>query len=517
VANLVTIKNVSAQNLRIGTQTIASLASATVDCNDEKTARDLDSFAGRYAVFDSAPSFLNSPAFTGIPTAPTAAVNTNTTQIATTAFVLGQASGNNPLMNGTVSIGVSLRYSRDDHVHPSDTSRAPINNPVFTGDPQAPTPLTADNDTSIATTAFVKAQGYLDPATAAATYAPINNPVLTGDPQAPTPLTADNDTSIATTAFVKAQGYTDIATVAATYAPINNPVLTGDPQAPTPSTGDNDTSIATTAFVKAQAYAPLASPVFTGDPTGPTPAPGDNDTSLATTAFIQAALASAIPPGVIWEYGAASAPTGWLLCDGSAVSRATYSALFGIISTTFGVGDGSTTFNLPDHRGRVGIGSGTGDAADATAHALGSKGGTETHTLTLAQMAAHDHGGVSGGPSTNTTTGPSPNISDSTTPGLTGANTVQLPNAGTAGTVVNPGSLLIGSQWGTSISAGVTGYSQTLLSTTSHQHTSAAHTHDLANHTHTMSSHTHTISSAGSGNAHPNQQPFLTVNYIIKT
>jgi hypothetical protein len=74
---------------------------------------------------------------------------------------------------------------------------APLMSPVFTGDPQAPTPATADNDTSIATTAFVKAQA----------YAPLASPVLTGDPQAPTPATADNDTSIATSAFVKAQGY----------------------------------------------------------------------------------------------------------------------------------------------------------------------------------------------------------------------------------------------------------------------------------------------------------------------
>jgi hypothetical protein len=68
-----------------------------------------------------------------------------------------------------------------------------LSNPTFTGDPKAPTPPTADNDTSIATTAFVKAQG----------YASLANPLFTGDPQAPTPPAADNDTSIATTAFVK--------------------------------------------------------------------------------------------------------------------------------------------------------------------------------------------------------------------------------------------------------------------------------------------------------------------------
>lgn len=75
--------------------------------------------------------------------------------------------------------------------------KASLASPVFTGDPQAPTPATADNDTSIATTAYVKAN--------LALYATLASPVLTGDPQAPTPLATDNDQSIATTAFVKTQ------------------------------------------------------------------------------------------------------------------------------------------------------------------------------------------------------------------------------------------------------------------------------------------------------------------------
>lgn len=75
----------------------------------------------------------------------------------------------------------------------------------------------------------------------AATLAPIASPTFTGDPKAPTPSTSDNDTSIATTAFVKAQAYAALA----------SPTFTGDPKAPTPALGDNDTSIATTAFVKA--------------------------------------------------------------------------------------------------------------------------------------------------------------------------------------------------------------------------------------------------------------------------
>ena len=113
------------------------------------------------------------------------------------------------------------------------------------------------------------------------------SPTFTGDPKAPTPSTADNDTSIATTAFVKAQA----------YAPLASPTFTGDPKAPTPSTADNDTSVATTAFVKAQAYAPLASPALTGTPTAPTQASTTNDTSLATTAFVKTASSSLTAQG----------------------------------------------------------------------------------------------------------------------------------------------------------------------------------------------------------------------------
>jgi hypothetical protein len=87
---------------------------------------------------DSSRAPLASPALTGTPVAPPAAVDTNTTQIATTAFVLGQAAAATPLMNGAAAVGTSTRYARADHVHPIDTSRAPLANPVFTGGVTAP-------------------------------------------------------------------------------------------------------------------------------------------------------------------------------------------------------------------------------------------------------------------------------------------------------------------------------------------------------------------------------------------
>jgi len=106
---------------------------------------------------------LASPSLTGTPLSTTAAADTNTTQIATTAFVVGQASAVTPLVNGTASIGTSLRYARADHVHPTDTTRAPLASPTFTGTPSLPTGTTAvtqtagNDTTAVATTAFVRA------------------------------------------------------------------------------------------------------------------------------------------------------------------------------------------------------------------------------------------------------------------------------------------------------------------------------------------------------------------------
>jgi len=101
---------------------------------------------------------LASPALTGTPTAPTASANTNTTQLATTAFVLGQGNTTAAtiVMNGTQAAGTSNLYARADHVHPTDTTLAPKASPALTGTPTAPTAAAATNTTQIATTAFVQ-------------------------------------------------------------------------------------------------------------------------------------------------------------------------------------------------------------------------------------------------------------------------------------------------------------------------------------------------------------------------
>jgi microcystin-dependent protein len=107
--------------------------------------------------------------------------------------------------------------------------------------------------------------------------------------------------------------------------------------------------------------------------------------------------------GAVADYAGASAPNGWLLCYGQAVSRTTYADLFTALSTTYGVGDGSTTFNLPDLRGRVVAGQddmgGTSanrltsqsGAASLNGDTLGAAGGAETHTLVDDEMPDHRH------------------------------------------------------------------------------------------------------------------------------
>lgn len=90
------------------------------------------------------------------------------------------------------------------------------------------------------------------------------------------------------------------------------------------------------------------------------------------------------PAGIIMPFAGTVAPQGYLLCDGSAVDRTTYATLFGVIGTTFGSGDGSSTFNLPDLSGRVPLGV-------SSTHLLGSTGGSETVTLTESELPAHVH------------------------------------------------------------------------------------------------------------------------------
>lgn len=101
------------------------------------------------------------------------------------------------------------------------------------------------------------------------------------------------------------------------------------------------------------------------------------------------------PVAAVKMFAGAIAPNGYLLCDGAAVSRSTYAALFAVVGTTYGVGDGSTTFNVPNFKGRSPVGVGQGNTAQGgglgTDRVLGAAAGAETHTLVVNEMPAHTH------------------------------------------------------------------------------------------------------------------------------
>lgn len=118
----------------------------------------------------------------------------------------------------------------------------------------------------------------------------------------------------------------------------------------------------------------------------------DITSAMATSIsnIINDVITTAVPVATVTQTAAASAPDGWLICDGAAVSRTTYAALFtalGGLSSPYGLGDGSTTFNLPNLKGRVPVGKSTG----GTFANLGAVGGEESHKLTIAEMPYHNH------------------------------------------------------------------------------------------------------------------------------
>ena len=143
--------------------------------------------------------------------------------------------------------------------------------------------------------------------------------------------------------------------------------------------------------------------------------------------------------GIIKIFGGNFAPRGWALCNGQLLSISQYTALFSILGTTYG-GDGRTTFALPDLRGRVAVGEGTGPGLPAVD--LGELAGEPTHTLIQNEIPAHAHGAVvssadaaqSAATAGSTIATPGSSSGRSFTPTL-GFNT-STPN-----TVLNPGSI----------------------------------------------------------------------------
>lgn len=228
-------------------------------------------------------------------------------------------------------------------------------------------------------------------------------------------------------------------------------------------------------------------------------APGSSGNLLTSNGTTWASTAPAVqmPTGALMPYGGASAPTGYLLCDGSSVSSSTYLALHAVISNTYGgsayTGAGALSFNLPDLRGRLPMGAGTGlgqnasgtGAPSGTAQTARTRGqwlGEETHLLTASELAAHTHA--------NTVSG--------------GSTSSMNRNATHTHTLVNAGSSTGSGTYNFTVrSGGNTDTLSTNSTNTDHEHTFTPSINNVAN---TPADGRHAII-----------PPVVVLNYIIKT
>lgn len=201
------------------------------------------------------------------------------------------------------------------------------------------------------------------------------------------------------------------------------------------------------------------------------------------------------PAGIIMPFAGTVAPQGYLLCDGAAVSRSTYATLYAVIGDTFGAGDGSSTFNLPDLSGRVPLGV-------SQAHALGTTGGSETVTLTESELPVHVHEVPQHGHE-NTIIATTPSLSHSITtqPSFTYNNpkVAKSSNPSNADVTVYGGTTSTGANAATAVA--ITAHAASNCTMGGSVTNKAAF--DTENY--------------GGDGSHNNMQPFVVVTYIIAT
>ena len=232
-----------------------------------------------------------------------------------------------------------------------------------------------------------------------------------------------------------------------------------------------------------------------------------------------AQVVSSSPTGALTAFAGSSAPTGWLLCYGQAVSRATYAALFSVVGTTYGSGNGSTTFNIPDMRGRVPVALDNMGGTDAdrltVANTLGDTGGKEKHLLLVAEMPSHSH---LAGLLATTSAGSHVHTLNTLAIGTTGStHTHKVGNYDGSGInnyiVTNSGA---GPAYQALVPDG-TAQNERITTNTN----GSTHTHNITGALQTTGNHTHPVSgstaTAGDGEEHNNMQPYILTNYIIKT
>ncbi len=242
------------------------------------------------------------------------------------------------------------------------------------------------------------------------------------------------------------------------------------------------------------------------------------------------------PIGVIHEYAGSEAPTGYLLCQGQEISRTTYADLFQVIGTTYGSGDGSTTFHIPDMRGRVVVGL---NSSDTDFNALGKQGGSKTHTLSVDEMPSHTHTQNAHKHTASGSSGEAGAHGHSASSNSTGAHTHTVSGTATSGGSHAHNTWKV---WSTKYTYGTydiimtgapaDGRGNPTESAGAHTHTVSGTAASGGSHSHTITvnssgAHTHTVSVTvnsatavnqltGGGLAHNNMQPYLVLNYIIK-
>lgn len=233
--------------------------------------------------------------------------------------------------------------------------------------------------------------------------------------------------------------------------------------------------------------------------------------------------------GLISPYAGSSAPTGWLLCDGTAVSRTTYATLFGVTSTTYGTGDGSTTFNLPDLRNRTPIGAGTG-----TKVATFASRSSNVITVTGLTNAANNEFQTGQAVLYSAPSGAMTGLTDNTTYYLIRTGNLTFSLATTLANAIDNVPISLSSD-GTGTQTFTLTFTTRAVGGTGGEENHALTTAELAAHTHTLDSiykqvggfggfnggnsgpvNVPNTGSAGGDTSHNNMQPFLNINYIIK-
>jgi microcystin-dependent protein len=341
-----------------------------------------------------------------------------------------------------------------------------------------------------------------------------------------------------------------MATAAVTYTFANGTNADGT------QVNSNFTSVVN--FLNTETVQRDASIAFTAIPSLPAVDP-TTDNQAVRKAYVD----NFLPAGVITQYGASTAPTGWLLCQGQAISRTNplYTRLFTAISTTYGAGDGTTTFNIPNLQGRIPVGR---DSTQTEFDALAETGGSKTSTLTTANLPSHQHGVGTILPNTiadhvhgfgtlataNTDLGSHNHTQNAHDHGsVTSAENNHRHTIGNSlinfaarrGTYQTPGYIAGYDSNGDGLIDGTTSSVGGLALSDGGTYTdfAAAHTHTitsqaatnqttaLGSHLHAISGsvatgggHTHTMSGStaleGSGTAFSNLAPYIVVNYIIK-